>query len=388
MTNFLIKIFVKNNEDRQNQKVRQHYGMLGGFVGVCCNIVLFTIKFFAGIMTGAISITADAFNNLSDAASSVVTIIGFKMAGMPADDKHPFGHGRVEYISGLVVSMAIILMGFELAKTSVEKILNPTEVSFDILPAVILLISITVKLWMGAFNKKIGVLINSATMKATSMDSLSDVLATSVVLLGMVFTKFAGVNIDGYAGIIVASFICYTGIATAKDTLNPLLGQAPEKEFVEEITEFVHTYEPVVGIHDLIVHNYGPGRLIISLHAEVPCHIDILEIHDVIDNIERDLNEKYDCEAVIHMDPIVTDDKVSNDMKEKVCKIVSEIDDVLRIHDFRMVKGPTHTNLIFDVVVPHKFRLTDNEIFEAINADIKGINETYQAVINIDKAYI
>lgn len=388
MTKLLVKLFIKNSDQTQDAGVRQKYGILGGIVGIVCNLVLFTAKLIAGLITASISIMADAFNNLSDAGSSLVTLVGFKMAGMPADDQHPFGHGRIEYVSGLIVSMVIMLMGFELGKSSVEKIFMPEEIRFGLLPFAILLASIAVKLWMGLFNKKLGTAIDSAAMKATAMDSLSDVAATAAVAAGMLVYHFWKINIDPYIGVLVALFILYTGGNTARDTLNPLLGQRPEKEFVEGIKNTVMAYDYVEGIHDLIVHNYGPGRSIVSLHAEVPCNENILKLHDTIDLIERELKERYDCEAVIHMDPIAIDDQVTAEVKKKVEILIQLIDTSLHIHDFRMVEGETHTNLIFDVVVPHRFRLSDKEVIALIGKAVKTIDEKYEVVIDVDKAYI
>lgn len=388
MTSLLIRLFIKNHSQTENQQVRQKYGLLGGIVGIVCNVALFLAKIVAGLLTASISITADALNNLSDAGSSIVTLIGFKMSGKPADDEHPFGHGRMEYISGFVVSIAIILVGIELIRSSIDKIIHPEEVTFSILSVVILLVSIGVKLWMGLFNRKLGKMIDSAALKATAMDSISDVVTTSTVLLGILVSVLTGFSIDGYAGIIVAMFILYTGFMTAKDTLNLLLGEAPDVKFVQEIEKEVLSYEDVVGVHDLIVHNYGPGRSVISLHAEVPCHIDVLKIHDTIDTIERDLKKKFGCDCVIHMDPIVTDDQKINEVHEKMETLVKLIDPSITIHDFRMVEGPTHTNLIFDVVVPHKFRLSDEQVVEAVRYAAQTLDKTYEVVINVDKTYV
>lgn len=388
MTSLLIRLFIKNHSQTENQQVRQKYGLLGGIVGIVCNVALFLAKLVAGLLTASISITADALNNLSDAGSSIVTLIGFKMSGKPADDEHPFGHGRMEYISGFIVSVAIILVGIELIRSSIDKIIHPEEVTFSILSVVILLVSIGVKLWMGLFNRKLGKMIDSAALKATAMDSISDVVTTSTVLLGILVSVLTGFSIDGYAGVIVAIFILYTGFMTAKDTLNLLLGEAPDAKFVQEIEKEVLSYEDVVGVHDLIVHNYGPGRSVISLHAEVPCHIDILKIHDTIDTIERDLKKKFGCDCVIHMDPIVTGDQKINEVHGKMETLVKLIDPSITIHDFRMVEGPTHTNLIFDVVVPHKFRLSDEQVVEAVRYAAQTLDKTYEVVINVDKTYV
>ena len=387
MTEFLVKRFVK--QDLKSQKGRQKVGMLGGITGIFLNLVLFAAKFVAGSLTGSIAVTADAFNNLSDAGSSIVTLVGFKLAGAPADPEHPFGHGRIEYIAGLIVSLIIIMMGFELLKTSVEKIFVPELVAFSWLSVGILLLSIAVKGWMCLFNRKLGKMIDSATMQATAMDSLSDVVATTAVLAGTLIASATGLMLDGYLGVVVALFIMYTGFNTASDTLKPLLGKAPEKEFVQEIENTVLSHEQIVGIHDLIVHDYGPGRSMISLHAEVPSDGDILEMHDLIDMIEHQLHEKFDCEAVIHMDPIVTNDEVTNRMHEEVVSLVKRIDPALSIHDFRMVQGPTHTNLIFDVVMPFKFPLTEKELVQKISDQVHQMEgHVYYAVVNVDRSYV
>ena len=388
LTDFLAKHFIKDYQNVKNPKVRERYGVLGGVVGICCNVLLSAAKLIAGTLTGAISITADALNNLSDAGSSIVTLCGFKMAGKPADDQHPFGHGRIEYVSGLIVSMVILLMGFELIKSSIEKIVHSESMSFSILSLIILLCSVALKLWMAFFNRGLGKKIDSAAMKATAMDSLSDVAATSAVVIGLLVFHFTGVSIDGYIGVVVACFIMYTGYQTAKDTLSPLLGQAPDPQFVHSIEEKVLAYPDVVGVHDLIVHNYGPGRSVVSLHAEVPCHIDILKIHDTIDNIERELKAEFQCECVIHMDPIVTNDETVNAMHAKVAQLVRSIDEQMSIHDFRMVAGPSHTNLIFDVMVPHGFHLSDEQVVSAIRDEVKKLDKTFEVVIDVDKSYL
>ena len=387
MTNFLIKHFIPNASDVKSPAVRQRYGVVSGVVGILCNALLCTAKIAAGLLTGAVSIVADGINNLSDGGSCVVSLLGFKMAGKPADDKHPFGHGRIEYVAGLIVSFIIVLMGVELAKTSLDKIFHPAEISFSWITPAVLGISILVKLWMCFFNRKMGDKIDSAVLRATAMDSLSDVAATSSVLAGFVIGYWARVNLDGYLGVLVALFILYTGVSTAKGTLDLLLGEAPDPEFVKQIQQEVLSYPEIIGVHDLIVHNYGPGHSVISLHAEVPCDVDILKIHDTIDNAERDLKKKFDCEVVIHMDPIVTDDKETNEIHQKLSSIVRLLDSRVTIHDFRMVKGPTHTNLIFDIVVPHQFRLTDDQVVESLRQAVKALDARYEIVVNVDKAY-
>lgn len=387
MTNFLIKHFIPNASDVKSPAVRQRYGVVSGVVGILCNALLCTAKIAAGLLTGAVSIVADGINNLSDGGSCVVSLLGFKMAGKPADDKHPFGHGRIEYVAGLIVSFIIVLMGVELAKTSLDKIFHPEEISFSWITPAVLGISILVKLWMCFFNRKRGDKIDSAVLRATAMDSLSDVAATSAVLAGFVIGYWARVNLDGYLGVLVALFILYTGVSTAKGTLDLLLGEAPDPEFVKQIQQEVLSYPEIIGVHDLIVHNYGPGHSVVSLHAEVPCDVDILKIHDTIDNAERDLKKKFDCEVVIHMDPIITDDKETNEIHQKLSSIVRLLDSRVTIHDFRMVKGPTHTNLIFDIVVPHQFRLTDDQVVESLRQAVKALDARYEIVVNVDKAY-
>lgn len=387
MTNFLIKHFIPNASDVKSPAVRQRYGVVSGVVGILCNALLCTAKIAAGLLTGAVSIVADGINNLSDGGSCVVSLLGFKMAGKPADDKHPFGHGRIEYVAGLIVSFIIVLMGVELAKTSLDKIFHPAEISFSWITPAVLGISILVKLWMCFFNRKMGDKIDSAVLRATAMDSLSDVAATSAVLAGFVIGYWARVNLDGYLGVLVALFILYTGVSTAKGTLDLLLGEAPDPEFVKQIQQEVLSYPEIIGVHDLIVHNYGPGHSVVSLHAEVPCDVDILKIHDTIDNAERDLKKKFDCEVVIHMDPIITDDKETNEIHQKLSSIVRLLDSRVTIHDFRMVKGPTHTNLIFDIVVPHQFRLTDDQVVESLRQAVKALDARYEIVVNVDKAY-
>ena len=388
LISLLTKIFIKDRESVKNPKVRQGYGMLCSMVGVCLNIMLFVGKFFAGSLTGSVAITADAFNNLSDAGSSIITLIGFKFAGTKPDDNHPFGHGRIEYLSGLIVSIAILLMGIELFKNSVDKILHPSSVLVSSVAFGVLLASIIVKMYMAFYNTAISKKIDSSAMKATAMDSFSDCIATSVVLICMVFMRFTGINLDGIGGLLVAVFILWAGLRAAKDTLTPLLGQAPEEGFVKQIEEIVLSYRTIVGIHDLIVHDYGPGRVMISLHAEVPGNKDIFELHDVIDLAERKLKEELLCDAVIHMDPIIVDNKVVDGIKEEMIKIVKNIDDRITIHDFRMVQGPTHTNLIFDAVVPRDITLSDNEILNQIERKITQLSDKYFAIITIDKPYV
>ncbi len=387
MVSLLSKLLIKNHEDTSNPAVRQSYGVLCGFVGIFFNLLLFTGKFVAGTVSHSIAITADAFNNLSDAGSSIITLIGFKMAGQKPDSDHPFGHGRIEYISGLLVSVIILIMAFELLKSSVIKIFHPDKPEFSPLILVILILSILAKCYMAFYNKKIGKKIDSAAMAATATDSLSDTLATTAVLIATLVSHFTGLSIDGYCGVLVGLFICYAGVNAAKDTISPLLGQAPEPEFVNRITEIVMAHEGVIGIHDLIVHNYGPGRVLISLHAEVPADGNILTMHDMIDLIEHELRDTLHCSAVIHMDPVCVGDEETDTLKAEVSAYLAEIDVSLTMHDFRIVKGPTHTNIIFDVVVPYKFRLKDNELVQTITDKIQAVHPNYFTVIEVDRKF-
>ena len=386
MVTLLGRLFIRQ-EGREESEVRKAYGVLCGAVGIFFNILLFAGKFFAGTLSGSIAITADAFNNLSDAGSSVVTLLGFQLAGQKPDPEHPFGHGRMEYLSGLVVSMLILLMGVELGKSSLEKILHPEEVDFSPLIVGILCVSIAVKLYMFLYNKRIGKKLGSTAMEATAMDSLSDCVATTAVLAATLVGHFTGLRIDGWCGIVVACFILWSGIGAARDTLNPLLGTPPTAEFVGRIRDLVMAHKGIIGIHDLIVHDYGPGRVMISLHAEVSASENVLELHDEIDNVETELREKLGCEAVIHMDPIVTDDGITEETRERVAALIHCIDDDINIHDFRMVSGPTHTNLIFDAVVPFGFRLSDEEVEKKIKAAVRALDGNYYAVVKVERSY-
>ena len=387
MITILAKFFIHDDGDKG--KLRQSYGMLCGIVGVMFNVFLFIGKFLAGTISNSIAITADAFNNLSDAGSSIVTLLGFKMAGAKPDTEHPFGHGRIEYISGLVVAAAILLMGYELIRDSVGKILHPEETLFNALVAVILIASILVKLYMAYYNHNIGKKLDSAAMRAVATDSLSDMVATTAVLLASVFTHFTGYKIDGYCGLVVGLLVGYAGVDAARETLNPLLGQPPAHEFVEKIDEIVMSHPEVCGMHDLIVHDYGPGRKMISLHAEVPAEGNILELHDVIDNIENELRRTLGCEATIHMDPIVTSDEHVSETKSAVSSLIKAIDKDLSIHDFRMVVGETHTNLIFDILAPFGFRLSDEELLTEVLKEVREhFGENYYVVTKVDHSYI
>lgn len=387
MVELLAKVFIKETKDADAPEIRQAYGMLCGSAGIFFNVLLAVGKFVAGLLSGSIAIMADAANNLSDAGSSLIVLFGFKLAGQKPDPDHPFGHGRVEYISGLLVSMLIIYMAVELLKSSVDAIIHPGEITFEPVILVILLMSILVKFYMFWYNRKFGRRIRSEAMLATSMDSLSDMGATAVVLVSMLVSHYTSLQIDGICGVLVALLIFYAGFTSAKETINPLLGQPPEPEFVARIEEIVGSEKEIIGIHDLIVHNYGPGRVMISLHAEVPADGDILVLHDMIDNVEHRLKSELHCAAVIHMDPVSTKDEHTLELKRVVTEIVKELGPVLSIHDFRVVKGPTHTNLIFDMVVPFDFPMSDVDVADKVQNKIWQYNPVYFAVIEIDKAY-
>jgi cation diffusion facilitator family transporter len=387
MLSLLSRIFIQKRNISEPRALRRAYGILCGSLGIFLNVLLFAGKFFAGTVSGSIAITADAFNNLSDAGSSVVTLLGFQLGGQKADHEHPFGHGRIEYLSGLVVSMLIILMGFELARSSVGKILHPAAVESSAVVLVILCASISVKFYMFLYNRATGKKVSSPALDATALDSLSDCAATSAVLLATLVGMFTDLKIDGWCGILVAGFILFSGIRAGKETLDPLLGQPPTEEFVQHIKNIVMGHPKIIGLHDLIVHDYGPGRRMISLHAEVSASENVLELHDEIDNVEKELKERLGCDAVIHMDPIVTDDGVTLETRKKVAALVQCIDDQISIHDFRMVSGPTHTNVIFDAVVPFKFRLTDEEVAHKIRTAVRALDGNYYAVVNVEKSF-
>ncbi len=369
----------------KSPKARQRLGLVSGVMGIILNLLLFGGKCLAGSLTGSVSITADAFNNLSDAGSSVVTFIGFRMAGQKPDASHPFGHGRIEYLSGLFVSLAILLMGIELMKTSIEKVLSPTLPEFSLISTIILAVSICVKLWMFAFNRALGKQAASTALLAVSKDSLSDTLATSTVLIASILEHFTHIYLDGYFGIVIALFILYTGITSAKDTLNPLLGQPPDPELIRQIENVVLQQPDICGVHDIVVHDYGPGRTMVSLHAEVSDKGNIVDLHGGIDQAERALKKQFGCEAVIHMDPIVTNDQETNDMQKKISALVQLIDPAVSIHDFRMTHGASHTKLIFEVSVPFSIHQTDKQIITSIQKAIQALDPSYEAVIEVDQ---
>lgn len=387
MIALLARFFIKDRQNYSDGTVRKKYGTLTGITGIVLNVFLFIGKFIAGSISGAISIMADAFNNLSDAGSSVISLAGFMMADKKPDSDHPFGHGRMEYISGLFVSVLIIMMGFELGKTSVSKIISPEMPSESILAIIIPAAAILVKLYMFAYNRIYGRRINSASMKATALDSISDVVATSVVLISILLTKFFGINIDGYAGLAVSVFILITGIKSIKETVDPLLGKKPDPEFVNRIRDIVMSYDEIIGIHDLVVHDYGPGRCMISLHGEVSEEGNLVELHDAIDRCERELHETLGCEAVIHMDPISVNDERVISMRNAVTQMIHEYDDKITIHDFRVVDGKTHTNVIFDAVIPAGSDKSPQEVKEAMQRIVAGLPGNCIGVIDIDMEY-
>lgn len=388
MIGLLAKHFIHDYQNIGAPEVRRAYGVLCGAVGIAINLLLFALKLLAGTLAGSVAITADAFNNLSDAGASIVTLLGFRLAGQKPDPEHPFGHGRIEYISGLLVSLVILLMGFELLRDAVGAILHPEAVECSALTVSILLISICAKCYMYCYNHGVGKKLNAAAMQATAADSLSDCAATTAVLLATLAGHFLHWQIDGWCGLVVSLLILLAGFQAAKDTLSPLLGQPPTEEFVQQIHDIVMANKSICGIHDLVVHDYGPGRVMISLHAEVPAHGDILALHDEIDNVEKELHDKLGCEAVIHMDPIVTNDETVNAEHEKIAALVRGIDENISIHDFRMVTGPTHTNVIFDAVVPYSCKMSDREAEEKIKQAVHGLDPRYFAVVQIDKSYV
>ena len=388
MTERLVRRFIRDWENVGDPAVRERYGALSGGVGILLNLLLSLGKFFAGLLTGSIAVTADAFNNLSDAGSSVVTLVGFKLAGQKADDGHPFGHGRIEYLAGLLVSLLILMVGVELGKTSIEKIFHPEQVDFSLVTVVILIASILVKLWMCLFNRNLGRRIGSAAMEATATDSLSDVVATSAVLAGTLVGEFTGVSIDGWVGVVVAIFILRAGWGAAKDTVDPLLGSAPDPALVKEIQDVVLSHKQVVGMHDLVIHDYGPGRRMCSFHAEVPQNADIMEAHDAIDHIEREIYQKFGVETTAHMDPVATEDEAVNSLREQVRDLVREVNPEMNIHDFRVTRGPQHTNLIFDVVVPHRSKVSDEEIAGEITRRVQALDPSYYPVFQLERSYV
>ncbi len=389
MVQFLLRKMIPAGVQADSPDVRERCGKRSGLIGIGLNLLLCAGKFLAGAVTGSISVMADAFNNLTDAGSSLITLIGFRLAGQKPDEEHPFGHGRMEYLAGLIISMLILLVGFELGKSSIDKIIHPQSVVFSVLSAVILAVSVCVKLWMFFFNRALGKQIKSAALSATASDCLADAIATSVVLVGLLVGHFFHIHIDGWLGAAVAIFIFRAGILAVKDTVDPLLGQPPEPELVKAVQQTVLSHAEIVGLHDLIIHDYGPGRRMLSLHAEIPADADILAAHDVIDHIERELQATYGVEAVIHMDPIVVGDETTDRMRELVTRLARQaIDPAVTVHDFRMTQGPLHTNLIFDMVLPHSCKLTNEQAKQRIHEAVQQEDPHYFAVADIDRMYL
>lgn len=388
MIALLAKWFGRKRTQADLPAQREFYGILCGAVGIGLNLLLFAGKLLAGSLSGSIAITSDAFNNLSDAGSSLITLLGFRMAAQKPDLHHPFGHGRIEYLSGLMVSVLILLMGFELLKSAIGKILRPEAVAFSLLTFAILGASVLVKLYMVFYNRKYAKKLDSDAMRATAADSLSDCVATSVVMVAMLIGRFTGLQIDGWCGLLVALFILYSGFDSAKTTIAPLLGEPPSKEFVHEIESCVCAHPEIIGIHDLIVHDYGPGRRMISLHAEVPADSNFETIHDTVDNIEQELREKLSCHAVIHMDPIHEDDPETNRLRREIAGKLDRLGPGVTMHDFRCVVGPTHKNLIFDVVVPYDNPKSDAEIRACVNQLVAEVSPDSRAVIEIDRPFV
>lgn len=388
MITLLARLFIKDRDKVADAAVRRAYGMLCSLTGIGLNVLLFLGKYLAGRLSGSIAMTADAFNNLSDAGSSVITLLGFRMAAKKPDPGHPFGHGRIEYLSGVAVSIIIIVVGVQLGLESIDKIMNPQPVDAGLLPMLVLVASICVKGYMFAYNRGIGRKINSPGMAATAMDSLSDSIATSVVLISMLLSRFAGVNADGWGGIAVACFIIFSGFKAAKETLSPLLGNPPDPQLVHDITNIVLSHSEVMNVHDLIVHDYGPGRLMVSLHAEVPGNGNIYALHDTIDTIEYELSSKLGCDAVIHMDPVNPDGTKTAHMRDELAEAAKSIDPRLSIHDFRIVDGPTHTNVIFDAVLPNDSKLTEEEAVAQLEALVHSLWQNSHPKVHIDRPFV
>ena len=388
MITLLARLFIKDRDKVADAAVRRAYGMLCSLTGIGLNVLLFLGKYLAGRLSGSIAMTADAFNNLSDAGSSVITLLGFRMAAKKPDPGHPFGHGRIEYLSGVAVSIIIIVVGVQLGLESIDKIMNPQPVDAGLLPMLVLVASICVKGYMFAYNRGIGRKINSPGMAATAMDSLSDSIATSVVLISMLLSRFAGVNADGWGGIAVACFIIFSGFKAAKETLSPLLGNTPDPQLVHDITSIVFSHSEVMNVHDLIVHDYGPGRLMVSLHAEVPGNGDIYALHDTIDTIEYELSSKLGCDAVIHMDPVSPDGTKTAHMRDELAEAAKSIDPRLSIHDFRIVDGPTHTNVIFDAVLPNDSKLTEEEAVAQLETLVHSLWQNSHPKVHIDRPFV
>lgn len=387
MREFLIKRFIDRYQETQDPAVREGYGKLAGVVGIVSNVILCTIKIISGLVFGSIAILADGINNLADASSSLITLIGFRLAAKPADEDHPYGHARIEYITGLIVSMLIIVLGIQLLITSINKTLHPEPLEFSVLSVVILIVAILVKIWQSRFNIKMGEAIDSATLKATGQDSRNDVIATSVVLIGILIGKFTGMQLDGVLGILVALFIIYSGFQLIKETADPLLGTPPDPALVNAIQLRILSHPGVLGLHDLVVHNYGPGRIFASVHIEVDAHGNLMESHDMIDNIERAISQELHLHLVAHMDPLDTQDPLTQKVMRELAAITVPMEDIINVHDLRVVSGYTHHNLIFDVVISRECQKSDSEIICNLTARLQEKDPKYRTVITVDRNY-
>lgn len=389
MTEFLIRKLIKNSENVQDVQVRTRYGVVASTVGIICNVLLFAGKFLAGVVMHSIAVTADAFNNLSDAASSIISFVGMKMASKPADKNHPFGHGRIEYIAAFIVAFLVIEVGFTFFKSSIQKIMHPEAIAFEPVPFIILGISVLVKIWLGMFNKKLGGKINSKVLEATAADCIGDVAVTAATMAAILVGLFFKINIDGIAGLLVSLVVMWAGINIAKDTLEPLIGEAIDPELCEQIVSMVEGYDGILGTHDLIVHNYGPNKSMASVHAEVPRDVDIETSHEIIDRIEREVSKKLGIFLVIHMDPVETRDRELLKAKNQVQQVLAGIDERITFHDFRMVNGENQINLIFDVVMPYSYSGDrQNELLSTIINKVKEVDPRYECVITVDKSFV
>ena len=385
MTELLVRFFIKTPERVEDSSVREAYGILAGFVGIACNLILCAMKFVIGTLSGSIAIQADAVNNLSDVGSSAVMLIGSKMAGKPADREHPYGHARMEYIAALIIAFFILIVGFELGRESVMKIIAPEPVEFSVAMIAVLVGSILVKLWMSRFTANIGRRINSSTMSAATSDSIADVISTGAILLSSVIGYFKGVNIDGYIGVVVAGFVLYSGASILRDTISPLMGEAPDPKVVAELTDRILSYDGIIGIHDILVHSYGPGKLIASAHAEVRSDCDLMAIHETIDTAEREVGVQMGIMLTLHLDPVEVDNAVLNETREQIKGILAEIDATLRFHDFRMVRGENRTNLLFDIVVqPGRKPEEIAELKQRVADEAARLNPAYHCILSVD----
>ena len=388
MTDFLVNKFIKDSANIESTEVRTRYGMLASVVGIFCNVLLFSVKLAIGLILSSLAVTADAFNNLSDAASSIISFVGVKMAGKPADAEHPFGHGRIEYIAALIVSFLVIEVGFTFFKSSISKIMHPEEITFDPVPFIILILSILVKLWMAFFNNKLGKRIDSKVMLATAADSLGDVITTSATVISIVICHFTSINVDAIAGLIVSGIVIWSGVSIAKDTLEPLIGQRVPSELYQKITDMVESYEGIVGAHDLIVHNYGPNRSMATIHAEVPNDVSIEASHEIIDRIERDAKKELNILLVIHMDPVEMRDEEVLELRDKTSHIVHALDPELHFHDFRVLKENEQRNLIFDLVIPDSYSEKDaNRVMHQLVSLLHEMDENVECIITLDRSF-